>query len=133
MASLLFTLLSSLLGAGINGKAFVGASFGFSMLRDDCGKEPKRNDLAEEKHQRGRDDLGEEKHQRGRDQWNEDRMKRLDFINKIVCEKNKARAYINNVDEAILEYSRVFAKHIKPIHLSFSYQIFVIHQKLKKC
>ena len=121
MASLLFTLLSSLLGAGINGKAFVGASFGFSMLRDDCGKEPKRNDLAEEKHQRGRD------------QWNEDRMKRLDFINKIVCEKNKARAYINNVDEAMLEYYRVFAKHIKPIHLSFSYQIFVIHQKLKKC
>ena len=27
--------------------------------------------------------------------------------------KNEARAYINNVDEALLEYSRVFPKQIK--------------------
>ena len=40
-------------------------------------------------------------------------MKRLDFINKRLCEKNEARAYINNVDEAILEYYRVFGKQIK--------------------
>ena len=42
-------------------------------------------------------------------------MKRLDFINKRLCEKNEARAYINNVDEAMLEYYRVFAKQIKPL------------------
>ena len=42
-------------------------------------------------------------------------MKRLDFINKRLREKNEARAYISNVDEAILEYYRVFAKQIKPI------------------
>ena len=30
-------------------------------------------------------------------------MKRLDFINKRLLEKNEARAYINNFDEAILE------------------------------
>ena len=29
--------------------------------------------------------------------------------------KNEARAYINNVDEAMLEYYRVFAKEIKPL------------------
>ena len=29
--------------------------------------------------------------------------------------KTEARAYINNVDEAMLEYYRVFAKQIKPL------------------
>ena len=42
-------------------------------------------------------------------------MKRLDFINKRRRENNKARAYINNVDEAMLEYYRVFSKQIKPL------------------
>ena len=42
-------------------------------------------------------------------------MKRVDFINKRLCERNDARAYINNIDEAILDYYRVFAKQIKPM------------------
>ena len=42
-------------------------------------------------------------------------MKRLDFINKRLLEKNEARAYINNVDEVMLEHYRVFAKQIKPM------------------
>ena len=43
-------------------------------------------------------------------------MKRLDFIKKRLCEKNEARAYINNPNEAMLEYYRVFAvKKIKPL------------------
>ena len=42
-------------------------------------------------------------------------MERLDFINKRLREKNEARAYINNVDEAMLQYCRVFAKQIKPL------------------
>ena len=29
--------------------------------------------------------------------------------------KNEARAYINNVDEVMLEYYRVFAEQIKPL------------------
>ena len=29
--------------------------------------------------------------------------------------KNDAKAYINNVDEAMLEYYRVFAKQMKPL------------------
>ena len=33
-------------------------------------------------------------------------MKRLDFFNRRLREKNEAKAYINNVDE----YDRVFAK-----------------------
>ena len=31
-------------------------------------------------------------------------MKQLDFINKSLPEKNETRTYINNVDEAMLEY-----------------------------
>ena len=42
-------------------------------------------------------------------------MKRLDFISKRLSEKNEARACINNADEAMLEYYRVFAKQIKPL------------------
>ena len=41
-------------------------------------------------------------------------MKRLDFINRKLREKNEAKAYINDVDEAMLEYYWVFAKQIKP-------------------
>ena len=44
-------------------------------------------------------------------------MKRLDFMNKILREKNEARTYINNVYEAMLEYYHVFAKKIKPLPL----------------
>ena len=73
--ALLFTILSSILGAGFNALAFGGVSLGFSMLRDDCGKEWKRHDLAEEQLRRARD------------KWNEDRMKRLDFINRRLREK----------------------------------------------
>ena len=42
-------------------------------------------------------------------------MKRLDFINKRLREKNEAKAYINNVYKAMLEYYRVSAKQIKPL------------------
>ena len=42
-------------------------------------------------------------------------MKQLDFINKRLREKNEVRTYITNVDEAMLEYYRVFAKQIKPL------------------
>ena len=96
--ALLFTILSILLGAGINATVFASVSLGFSMLRNDGGKERKRYDLAEEQLQRARG------------KWNEDRMEKIDFINKRLCEQNKAAAYINDTDEAILEYYRVFAK-----------------------
>ena len=42
-------------------------------------------------------------------------MKRHDFINRRLLEKNEAKTYFNNVDEAMLEYYRVFAKQIKPL------------------
>ena len=44
------------------------------------------------KKERRRHDLGLEKPQRARDKWNEDRMKRLDFMNKRLREKNEAGA-----------------------------------------
>ena len=99
MASLLFTIG----GAVVNALAFSGTNFVFSRLTNHGAKEHKRHDLALEKLQRVRG------------KWNEDRMKRLDFINKRLREKNEARAYINNVDEAMLEYYQVFAKQIKPL------------------
>ena len=42
-------------------------------------------------------------------------MKRLDFINKRLREANKAKVYISNADDAMLEYYRVFAKQIKSL------------------
>ena len=94
MASVLFTIG----GAVLNALAFSGTNFVFSRLTDHGAEERKRHDLALEKLQRARDE------------WNRDRMKRLDLINKRLRERNKTRAYIKNVDEAMLEYYRIFAK-----------------------
>ena len=99
MASVLFTIS----GAVVNALAFSSTNFVFSRLTDHGAEERKRHDLALEKLQRARDE------------WNRDRMKRLDLINKRLRERNEARAYIKNVDEAMLEYYRVFAKKIKPL------------------
>ena len=99
----LFTILSGIFSSVFSATAFGGANLAFSMLTDHGAKERKRHDLALEKLQRARD------------KWNEDRMKQLDFINKRLCEKNEVRTYIHNVDEAMLEYCRVFAKKIKPL------------------
>ena len=90
-------------GAMVNALAFSSTNFVFSRLTDHGEEERKRHDLALEKLQRARDKL------------NKDRMKRLGFIRKRLREKNEAMTYINNVDEAMLEYYRVFAKQIKPL------------------
>ena len=94
MASLLFTVG----GAVVNALAFSGNNFFFSRLTDHGAEERKRHDLALEKLQRARDE------------WNRNRMKRLDFMNKRLREKNETKTYINNV-----EYYRVFAKKTKPL------------------
>ena len=99
MASVLFTIS----GAVVNALAFSGTNFVFSRLTNNGAKERKRHDLTIEKLQRARDE------------WNRDRMKRLDLINKRMRERNEARAYIKNADEAMLEYYHVFAKKIKPL------------------
>ena len=82
----------------VNALAFSGTNFDFSRLEDHGAEERKRHDLALKQLQRARDE------------WNRDRMKRLDLINKRLRERNKTRAYIKNVDEAMLEYYRIFAK-----------------------
>ena len=94
MASVLFTIG----GAMVNALAFSGTNFFFSRLTDHGAEERKRHDLALEKLQRAKYD------------GNRDRMKRLDFMNKRLREKNELRTSINNVDEAMLQYYRVFAK-----------------------
>ena len=91
--------------AMVNVLVFSGTNFVLSRLTDHGEEERKRHDLAEEQLQRERD------------QWNKDRMKQLDFINKRLREKNEAKAYINNVDQAMFEYYRVVAKQIKPLTL----------------
>ena len=75
MASLLFTIG----GAVVNALAFSGTNFVFSRLTDHGAKERKRHDLAEEKLQMTRD------------KWNEDQMKRLDFMNKRLREKQRSK------------------------------------------
>ena len=100
MASLLFTIGR---GAVVNALTFSGTNFVFSRFTDQGEEERKRHDLALEKLQRAKEE------------WNRDRIKRLDVVNKRLREKNEARAYINNVDQAMLEYYRVFAKQIKSL------------------
>ena len=99
MASLLFAIG----GAVVNALAFSGTNLVFSRLTDHGAEERKRHDLALEKLQRARDE------------WNRNRMKRLDFMNKRLREKNEATTYINIVDEEMLEYYLVFAKQVKPL------------------
>ena len=88
LASLLFTIG----GAVVNALAFSGTNVVFCRLTDHGTEERKRHYLALEKLQMARDE------------WNKDQMKRLDFINKRLGEKNEAKVYINKVDEAMLEY-----------------------------
>ena len=47
------------------------------------------------------------------DECNKERMRQFDFISNRLREKNEARTYINNGDEAMLEFYQVFAKRIK--------------------
>ena len=80
----------------VNALAFSGTNFVFSRLEDHGAEERKRHDLALKQLQRARDE------------WNRDRMKRLDLINKRLRERNEERAYIKNVDKAMLEYLQIF-------------------------
>ena len=98
---LLFRILSTLLGTGINATAFGSVGLAFNMLRHDNGKERKKRDLAEEQLQRARD------------KWNEDRMKRFDFINKRLREQNKASTYINDTERQCLNTIEYFQKKNK--------------------
>ena len=97
MASVLFTIG----GAVVNALAFSGTNFVFSRLTDHGAKERKRHDLALKKLQRARD------------KWNEDRIEHLDLINQRLRERNEAKDYIKNVDEALLEYYCALGKKNK--------------------
>lgn len=47
-------------------------------------------------------DSAEEKLQKAKDKWNRDRIKQLRFINQRL--RQKAKVYINNVNEAMVDY-----------------------------
>ena len=87
----------------MNALAFSGINFLFGRITDHGEKEHKRHDLALKEFQKARD------------KWNEDRMKQHDFISKSLREKNEIRAYINNADQAMIEYYQVFSKQIKSL------------------
>ena len=54
--------------------------------------------------ERQRHDSALEKLQRARGKWNEDRMKRLDFINNRLREKNEARTKLMKQCLGTMEY-----------------------------
>ena len=58
--------------------------------------------------ERKRHDLAMEDFQKDRDKWNKERLKRLDFINKRLCEKQHAKQAITNLEDGMREYYRVF-------------------------
>ena len=97
------SILCTIGGALVNALTLSSTNFILSRLTDHGAEKCKRHDLALEKLQSASDE------------WNRDQMKRLDLINKRLCERNEVRAYIKNVDEAMLEYYRIFAKEIKPL------------------
>lgn len=80
-------------GDGINTFAFVGTNCAYS-----------KSGYSDAKVKHKWHDLAEENLQRAKDKQNKDRIKQLVFINKILCQNNEARAYINNLDKAIVEY-----------------------------
>ena len=99
MASVLFTVDDPVM----NALAFSSTNSLFSKLRDHGEKKSKIDDLAFIKLHRARDVS------------NKDRIKCLNFTNNSMREKNEAKAYINNVDETMLEYYQVFVKQIRTL------------------
>ena len=52
---------------------------------------------------------------KARDEWHKDKMERLDFINERLYQRNKSKSYMDNVDEAMVEYYQILMKRIKPL------------------
>ena len=97
------SLLAIGASAAINALAFSEKNYIFSQFSGHGEAERKRHDLAIEELQKDRE------------KWNQERLKRLDFINKRLRDKEEERDYIGNLDSAILEYYRVFSVKLKPL------------------
>ena len=65
--------------------------------------------------ERKRHDFAFEQLHSAKDKWNKDRMKRLVFINNRRRQRIEAIGYINNDEEAMLEYYQVVMKQIKTL------------------
>ena len=116
MASLLFTID----GAVVNALAFSG-TFVLSRLTDHGVEERKRHDLALKKLQRAKDE------------WNKDRMKRLDFMNKRISKKKMRQRHISTtLTRQWWNTIALLQNKLSLYHLSLNYQIFIIHQRIKK-
>ena len=116
MASSLF----SICGAVVNALAFSGTNFVFSRLTDHGAEERKRHDLALKKLQRARD------------YWNKGRMKRLDFMNKRLCEKMRQRHTSTMLTRQWWNTIAYLQNKLSLYQLNLNYQIFIIHQRIKK-
>ena len=91
-------------GAGINVLACVRKNY--ALIKTGC------RDVAGECK---RHDLAEEKLQKAKDKWNENKMKRLDFINKNMHQRDEAKRYTNSVNVEMVGYYQVFAKQTKTL------------------
>ena len=116
MASLLFTIGGSL----VNALAFSGTNFVFSTLTNHGEEERKRRELALKRLQSARDE------------WNKDRIKRLDFINKRLRKKMKQGHTSTILMRKCLNIVENLQKKLSLYRLSPSFQIFAIHQRIKK-
>jgi len=92
---------SMVAGAILNGVAFSGSSYLFRALdKQGADKERKRHDEAMEQFQRDTE------------KWNKDRIKKLDFINRELREKNIAEKDLSQMDDAMTLYSTFANKTI---------------------
>ena len=58
-------------------------------------------------------------------------MKHLDFINQKLHQINETKTQIHNVDKAMVDQYKVFAKQIKPLPSAPHYQIPSIRKQEK--
>lgn len=117
MAWLLFTIGVALMND------LLSAALIFSSAKlwiKDSDKESKRHDFPLEQLQTAKNE------------WNKDRIKRIDFINRRLRQRSEARAYINNNDEAMLEYSQVFFKTNKIVSFWISVIRFICYSGRKQ-
>ena len=116
MAGILLTIFEAVIDALV----FVGTNCEFSKTGL-CNTEAECN----------RHDLAEEKFQKAKDKWNKDRTKQLNFINQRLRQKMKLRHPLAMLMNQWLSSVKYLENEQNPYLLNLSYQIFIIHQRLK--
>ena len=87
-------------GAAINLLAFSGSNNLFSKLSDHGQEKRKKHDLAIENFQKAKDE------------WNKKQMKKIDFINKRLHDKQHAKQAITDLEDGMREYYSNFGRKV---------------------